>query len=187
MYLIYLINLKKKKAQVEGPTFAQLNSSIMEGSASHPDAADAEADRLPAAPISNSMSSSSFSNSSNFQLPVSHWIELNCIVLFVCLVGTVAVPSGPRFKLLSEGDIQLCRLTHSGTVISKILSSKFLRRWETHHVYLNDAWLSSKTVSIDLHIVHWLESNDIWINYYYYSLFNLNNNKFIQLRRIINS
>jgi len=111
--------------QVEGPTFAQLNSSIMEGSASHPDAADAEVDRLPAAPISNSMSSSSFSNS----------------------IGTVAVPSGPRFKLLSEGDIQLCRLTHSGTVISKILSSKFLRRWETHHVYLNDAWLSSKTTT----------------------------------------
>lgn len=58
----------------------------------------------------------------------------------------VVVPCGPRFKLLSEGDIQLCRLTHSSTVISKILSSKFLRRWETHHIYLNDAWLSSKTV-----------------------------------------
>lgn len=49
-------------------------------------------------------------------------------------------------KLLSEGDIQLCRITHSGTVIGKILSSKFLRRWETHHLYLNDAQISSKTV-----------------------------------------
>jgi hypothetical protein len=49
-------------------------------------------------------------------------------------------------KLLSEGDIQLCRVTHSGTVIGKILSSKFLRRWETHHLYLNDAQISSKTV-----------------------------------------
>ncbi|EFX67109.1 hypothetical protein DAPPUDRAFT_64161 [Daphnia pulex] len=50
-------------------------------------------------------------------------------------------------KLLSEGDIQLCRVTHSGTVIGKILSSKFLRRWETHHLYLNDAQISSKTPS----------------------------------------
>ena len=49
-------------------------------------------------------------------------------------------------KLLSEGDIQLCRVTHSATVIGKILSSKFLRRWETHHLYLNDAQISSKTV-----------------------------------------
>ena len=55
--------------------------------------------------------------------------------------------TGRRFKLLAEGDIQLCRLTHSGTVINKILSSKFLRRWETHHLFLNDACLSSKTVS----------------------------------------
>ena len=50
-------------------------------------------------------------------------------------------------KLLTEGDVQLCRMTHPGTVISKILSSKFLRRWETHHLYLNDAQISSKTVS----------------------------------------
>ena len=58
----------------------------------------------------------------------------------------VSVP-GRRFKLLAEGDVQLCRLTHSGTVINKILSSKFLRRWETHHLFLNDACLSSKTVT----------------------------------------
>lgn len=51
-------------------------------------------------------------------------------------------------KLLTEGDVQLCRMTHPGTVISKILSSKFLRRWETHHLYLNDAQISSKTVSL---------------------------------------
>ena len=62
-------------------------------------------------------------------------------------VNIVSVP-GRRFKLLAEGDVQLCRLTHSGTVINKILSSKFLRRWETHHLFLNDACLSSKTVSI---------------------------------------
>ncbi|KAL7298295.1 hypothetical protein TKK_0008646 [Trichogramma kaykai] len=55
--------------------------------------------------------------------------------------------SGPRFKPVEEGDIQVCYLNHARTLVSKILSSRFLRRWETHHLYLNDACLSSKTVS----------------------------------------
>ncbi|XP_077288152.1 C-Maf-inducing protein-like isoform X2 [Arctopsyche grandis] len=54
---------------------------------------------------------------------------------------------GPRFKLLVEGDIHVCRLNHTRTVISKMLSSKFLRRWENHHLYLNDHCISSKTPS----------------------------------------
>lgn len=54
--------------------------------------------------------------------------------------------AGPRFKPIEQGDIQICYLNHSRTLASKILSSKFLRRWETHHLYLNDACLSSKTV-----------------------------------------
>jgi len=57
-------------------------------------------------------------------------------------------PAGPRFKPLEEGDIQVCYLNHTKTLVKKILSSKFLRRWETHHLYLNDACLSSKTVSV---------------------------------------
>lgn len=52
---------------------------------------------------------------------------------------------GPKFKLTHEGDVQLCRLNHSRTVISKILSSKFLRRWETHKVLLGTSEMSSKT------------------------------------------
>jgi hypothetical protein len=55
---------------------------------------------------------------------------------------------GPRFKTLLEGDIQVCYLNHTRTVVSKILSSKFLRRWESHHLYLNDSCISSKTVSL---------------------------------------
>lgn len=54
---------------------------------------------------------------------------------------------GPRFKLITEGDIQVCYLNHTRTVISKIVSSKFLRRWENHRLYLNDSCISSKTVS----------------------------------------
>ncbi|XP_034942858.1 C-Maf-inducing protein-like [Chelonus insularis] len=56
-------------------------------------------------------------------------------------------PAGPRFKPVEEGDIQVCYLNHTRTLVSKILSSKFLRRWETHHLYLNDACLSSKTLT----------------------------------------
>ncbi|XP_018313242.1 C-Maf-inducing protein, partial [Mycetomoellerius zeteki] len=56
-------------------------------------------------------------------------------------------PAGPRFKPLEEGDIQMCYLNHTRTLVKKILSSKFLRRWETHHLYLNDACLSSKTLT----------------------------------------
>lgn len=54
---------------------------------------------------------------------------------------------GPRYKLLLDGDLQVCYLNHTRTVISKILSSKFLRRWESHRVYLNPNCISSKTVS----------------------------------------
>ncbi|XP_067002506.2 C-Maf-inducing protein isoform X2 [Anabrus simplex] len=62
--------------------------------------------------------------------------------------AVIAAPGvGPRFKLLREGDIQVCYLNHTRTVVSKILSSKFLRRWESHHIYLNDACISSKTPS----------------------------------------
>lgn len=64
------------------------------------------------------------------------------------LVGIPTTPvHGPRFKLLSEGEIQVCYLNHTRTVISKIVSSKFLRRWENHRLYLNDTCISSKTPS----------------------------------------
>ena len=55
---------------------------------------------------------------------------------------------GAKFKLVHEGDIQVCRLNHSSTLLSKILSSKFLRKWESHHVVLADYHLYSTTVSM---------------------------------------
>ena len=57
---------------------------------------------------------------------------------------------GPKFKLIHEGDIQVCRLNHSRTLISKVLSSKFLRRWEAHHIYLGDFQLYSSSVRVKL-------------------------------------
>ncbi|XP_030060371.1 C-Maf-inducing protein isoform X1 [Microcaecilia unicolor] len=53
--------------------------------------------------------------------------------------------NGMRYKLLQEGDIQVCAIRHPRTFLSKILSSKFLRRWEPHHLTLADNSLASAT------------------------------------------
>uniref|UniRef100_A0A3Q3QJS2 PH domain-containing protein n=1 Tax=Monopterus albus TaxID=43700 RepID=A0A3Q3QJS2_MONAL len=53
--------------------------------------------------------------------------------------------SGMRYKLLHEGDIQVCVVKHPRTFLSKILTSKFLRRWEPHHLTLTDSSLISAT------------------------------------------
>ncbi|KAM3608653.1 uncharacterized protein V6R79_002344 [Siganus canaliculatus] len=53
--------------------------------------------------------------------------------------------SGMRYKLLHEGDIQVCVIKHPRTFLSKILTSKFLRRWEPHHLTLTDSSLTSAT------------------------------------------
>ncbi|TGZ51723.1 hypothetical protein DBV15_11775 [Temnothorax longispinosus] len=42
---------------------------------------------------------------------------------------------------------EMCCLNQTRTFVKKILSGKFLRRWETHHLYLNDCCLSSKTLT----------------------------------------
>lgn len=55
--------------------------------------------------------------------------------------------SGMRYKLLHEGDIQVCVVKHPRTFLSKLLTSKYLRRWEPHHLTLTDSGLSSATVS----------------------------------------
>ncbi|XP_056272599.1 C-Maf-inducing protein [Pseudoliparis swirei] len=52
---------------------------------------------------------------------------------------------GMRYKLLHEGDIQVCVVKHPRTFLSKILTSKFLRRWEPHHLALTDSSLTSAT------------------------------------------
>ncbi|XP_073231692.1 C-Maf-inducing protein-like [Porites lutea] len=51
----------------------------------------------------------------------------------------------PKFKLIHEGDFQVRRLNQSRTLISRVLNSKFLRRWEAHHVYLGDFQMYSAT------------------------------------------
>lgn len=53
--------------------------------------------------------------------------------------------NGMRYKLLQEGDIQVCVIRHPRTFLSKILTSKFLRRWEPHHLTLAHNSLASAT------------------------------------------
>ncbi|KAF4788796.1 C-Maf-inducing protein-like protein [Turdus rufiventris] len=56
--------------------------------------------------------------------------------------------NGMRYKLLQEGDIQVCVIRHPRTFLSKILTSKFLRRWEPHHLTLADNSVASATWNI---------------------------------------
>ncbi|KAJ7312008.1 hypothetical protein JRQ81_006336 [Phrynocephalus forsythii] len=53
--------------------------------------------------------------------------------------------NGMRYKLLQEGDTQVCIIRHPRTFLSKILTSKFLRRWEPHHLTLAENSLASAT------------------------------------------
>ncbi|XP_064610749.1 LOW QUALITY PROTEIN: C-Maf-inducing protein-like [Liolophura sinensis] len=53
--------------------------------------------------------------------------------------------TGPRYKLIHEGDIQVCRLNHTRTIVSKIMNSKYLRRWECHHLILAQSEICSET------------------------------------------
>ena len=69
-------------------------------------------------------------------------------------------PSGPKFKLIHEGDIQVCRLNHTRTIVSKIMNSKYLRRWEAHHLILADSEILSSTVSCKF--VHRFIFSHIW-------------------------
>ncbi|MGH0115149.1 UNVERIFIED_CONTAM: hypothetical protein FKN15_070669 [Acipenser sinensis] len=57
--------------------------------------------------------------------------------------------NGMRYKLLQEGDIQVCVIRHPRTFLSKVLSSKYLRRWEAHHLTLTDKSLASATIHSD--------------------------------------
>jgi hypothetical protein len=104
---------------------------------------------------SSSSSTSSSSSSTSFAFGVNQWSRQSSVDEGVfhstCNSPAKSIPNspmGPKFKLIHEGDIHLCRLNHQRTVISKILSSKFLRRWESHRLYLTSVNITSKTVSL---------------------------------------
>ncbi|XP_042196166.1 C-Maf-inducing protein isoform X2 [Callorhinchus milii] len=76
-------------------------------------------------------------------LPESSASDLNKLGAAPCRRSNYC--NGMRYKLLQEGDIQVCVIKHPRTFLSKILSSKFLRRWEPHHLTLADSSLASAT------------------------------------------
>ncbi|XP_035210490.1 C-Maf-inducing protein-like, partial [Stegodyphus dumicola] len=82
------------------------------------------------------------SSSSGSDPTTSSGVRSNC-----CSPSKSPVPSspqGPRFKLVHEGLVHVCRLNHTRTMISKLLSSRFLRRWEGHHVILDESYITSR-------------------------------------------
>lgn len=68
-----------------------------------------------------------------------------------------------RCKLLHDGDIQLCRLNHTRTIVSKIMNSKYLRRWESHHLLLDTCEIRSLTVRTVLPSGVFVQTTSIWI------------------------
>ncbi|XP_076449363.1 C-Maf-inducing protein-like [Babylonia areolata] len=56
-----------------------------------------------------------------------------------------AIAGGLKHKLITEADIQVCRLNHTSTIVSKIMNSKYLRRWETHKIVLDHSEIRSTT------------------------------------------
>lgn len=53
-----------------------------------------------------------------------------------------------RYKLLTDGIVQICRVPHAKNIIEKIRFSRFLRRWEDHHIQLEQSEIISETVRI---------------------------------------
>ncbi|CAG0888238.1 unnamed protein product [Darwinula stevensoni] len=49
-----------------------------------------------------------------------------------------------KLKLLEDGEVQVCCIPQHRKLLHKILTSKYLRRWETHHLILTDSAIISK-------------------------------------------
>lgn len=62
--------------------------------------------------------------------------------------GTPAPPPGPRYTLATEGPLRVCSFQHTRTVVDKILAAKFLRRWETRVLALEEEHIAYKSVSL---------------------------------------
>ena len=52
-----------------------------------------------------------------------------------------------KVRLVHDGCVQVCRVVHGSTLLSKLLNTRYLRRWEMHHLYITDVGIHSKTVS----------------------------------------
>jgi hypothetical protein len=78
-----------------------------------------------------------------------------------------------RYKLLTDGVVQICRVPHAKNIIEKIRFSRFLRRWEEHYINLEQSQITSDIVSflcccIDLFNEKFSRMKVIWINQYHF-------------------
>ena len=63
----------------------------------------------------------------------------------LCLTRSLSAGSNTRYPLLSEGDVQVCSINHHSSLLQKIMNSRLLRRWESHHLTLGDSNFYSST------------------------------------------
>lgn len=87
---------------------------------------------------------------------------LRSMDLAPCTSKSASCPSlrnapGLKYKLVREGQMQVCRLQHPRSVFGKIAHSKLLRRWEWHTLVLDREEISSRSVS-DAHTIVCLQS-----------------------------
>ena len=63
------------------------------------------------------------------------------------LQRTVSTGASTRYSLITEGEVQVCRINHHKSLLQKIIYSRPLRKWEAHKIVLSDNHLHSTTVS----------------------------------------
>jgi hypothetical protein len=54
-----------------------------------------------------------------------------------------------RYKLITNGFVQVCRVPHAKNIIEKIRFSRFLRRWEDHYINLAHNEILSEIVCFE--------------------------------------
>jgi len=65
----------------------------------------------------------------------------------LCLLAN-ARRNQQRYKLIVDGLVHVCRVPHAKNIIEKIRFSRFLRRWEEHHIKLAQNEILSDTVRV---------------------------------------
>jgi hypothetical protein len=71
-----------------------------------------------------------------------------------------------RYKLLTDGVVQVCRVPHARNIIEKIRFSRFLRRWEDHHIHLEQSDIASKTVRfLYIYILYLIKKKILFLLY----------------------
>lgn len=71
---------------------------------------------------------------------------------FVVGGGDLTKVARKQLRMIREANVAVCHLNHTNTIISKLLSCKYLRRWENHQIRILDDYITSKTVSVGMFI-----------------------------------